>query len=83
MSTLIFSPAQVALGLRHGLAARLAVLAVFAVLAGPPVLAADTGGSTVQAQDPLAAARSQVAARRWADALTELKRVFRYLFQLF
>jgi hypothetical protein len=57
------------------LAARLTVSAWFSLLAGPAVWAADTGGSSVQAQDPLAAARTQVAARNWADAVTELRRV--------
>lgn len=66
---------KLALRLRRHFATRLVLSAVFAMLVGPPVLAADTGSSTVQADDPLAAARTQVAGRRWADAITELKRV--------
>ena len=82
MSDLLVSPAKASRRLRHSrwpesaaLAARLAVAVVLVLLAGPAVLAADTGGSSVQAQDPLAAARTQVAACRWAEAMTELKRV--------
>ena len=84
MSDLLVSPAKASRRLRHSRwpesaawAARWAAPVVFGLLAGAAVLAADTGGSTVQAQDPLAAARTQVAARRWADAVAELKRVDR------
>ena len=82
MSDLLVSPAKALRRLRQcrwpesaALAVRLAVAVVLVLLAGPAVLAADTGGSSVQAQDPLAAARTQVAARRWPEAITELKRV--------
>ena len=82
MATLSALPTAACLRLRHSrwpggaaLVARLAVSAVFAVWAGSAALAADTGSSTVQATDPLAAARTQVAARRWADAIAELKRL--------
>ena len=82
MSDLLVSPAKASRRLRHSRwpesaawAARWAAPVVFGLLAGAAVLAADTGGSTVQAQDPLAAARTQVAARHWTDAVTELKRV--------
>jgi len=43
--------------------------------ASPAVRAADTAVSSPQAADPLATARGQVAAGRWADAIAELKRV--------
>ena len=82
MSALFFSPTEASRRLRHSrwpggaaLTARLAISTVLVMLAVPPVGAADTGGSTVQASDPLAAARTQVAARRWVDAITELKRL--------
>ena len=75
MSALLVSPIKGALRQRPSLAIRLVVSVVFAVLSGPAALAADTGGSTVQVQDPLTAARTQVVARRWADAITELKQV--------
>jgi len=78
MPALLVSPNSVVRRLRHNVAVRLAlsaVLAVLAVFAVSPAGAADTGGSTVQAQDPLAVARTQVAARRWAEAIAELKQV--------
>ena len=82
MSDLLVSPAKASRRLRFScwpgsavLVAELAVATVLVLLAGPAVLAADNGGSSVQAQDPLAAARTEVAARRWAAAVTELKRV--------
>jgi Flp pilus assembly protein TadD len=43
--------------------------------ASPVVRAADTAVSSPRAADPLATARSQVAAGRWAEAVAELKRV--------
>ena len=75
MSALLVSPHRAAIHLRQGLAAGWVLAAVVAVFAVPPTWAADSGGGTAQAQDPLAAARTQVAARNWAEAVAELKRV--------
>ena len=75
MSALLVLPNCVARSRCQGLVVRLALSAVVAVLAAPTGWAADTGSSTAQAQDPLAAARTQVAARRWAEAIAELNRV--------
>ncbi len=82
MSDLHVSPAKASRRLYQSrwresaaVATRPAVALVLVLLAGQAVLAADIGGSSTQAHDPLAAARTQVAARRWADAVTELKRV--------
>ena len=75
MSALLVSPNPVARSLRQGLAAGWALAAVVALLAVPPARAADSGGGTAQAPDPLAAARTQVAARRWTEAIAELKRI--------
>ena len=75
MSALLVSPNRVALSLRHGLAAGWVLAAVVATLAVPPARAAISADGTAQAQGPLDAARTQVAARQWAEAIAELKRV--------
>ena len=50
-------------------------LAVVLLLAASSSFAADTGAPAVPAGDPLAAARAQIADKKWAAAIDELKRV--------
>ena len=50
-------------------------LAAVLLLAASSSFAADTGAPAVSAGDPLAAARAQIADKKWAAAIDELKRV--------